>query len=280
MAIVTFWGSGKEQVGKTLAVVALATNMAIEQNKKILVLSASRDIDTIKNCYWSEETIKKSNIFRQDKNAELDNGIEGLAKMIQSNKVSPDFITNYTKIIFKDRLEILLGFRDVEEDEEEHLDDATKAKIYLEIAKTANQYYDIVLVDLDNEINFPEAKEILQRSDLVVTMASQKMSSIKTVQQLEYLQKNRSMLLIGRYDRNSKYTLKNLTRTLGEKNELLAIPYSTLYFEAAQEGTVTDLFLRLRRIEDKNDENALFIDMVKKVTQEIITRVKNSRMMR
>ena len=110
MAIVTFWGSGKEQVGKTLAVVAVATNMSIEHNKRILIISASFNNDTLKNCYWSDENNKKNNMFVEKSGVELDNGIEGLAKMVQSNKISPDNITDYTKVVFKDRLEILLGF--------------------------------------------------------------------------------------------------------------------------------------------------------------------------
>ena len=80
------------------------------------------------------------------------------------------------------------------------------------------------------------------------------------------------MFLIGKYDRKSKFTTKNLTRFLGEKKEILAIPYNTLFFEAAQEGMVTDLFLKLRRIYDKNSGDAFFMEQVKKITQEILKR--------
>ena len=37
MSIVTFWSNGKEETGKTLAIAAIATYMAIEHNYKILV---------------------------------------------------------------------------------------------------------------------------------------------------------------------------------------------------------------------------------------------------
>ena len=39
MSIVTFWSNGKEETGKTLAIAAIATYMAIEHNYKILVIS-------------------------------------------------------------------------------------------------------------------------------------------------------------------------------------------------------------------------------------------------
>ena len=276
MSIVTFWGSGKEQVGKTLAVVAIATNMAIEHNKKILVVSASYNNDTLKNCYWNEETTKKNSIFTPKAGVELENGIEGLAKIIQSNKATPDLITNYTKVVFKDRLEILLGF------EEKTLSTSEEvAKIYSDIVQVAGKYYDMVFVDLDNEINSIGADEILKKSDLVIAMTSQKIASIKTMQEKKIaLPQNKVMLIIGRYDRRSKYTIKNLTRMFKEKKEILTIPYNTLYFEASQEGGVPDLFLRLRRIEDKNDGNFFFIEQVKKATQEIINKIQEDKMVR
>ena len=275
MSIVTFWGSGKEQVGKTLALVALATNMAIERNKRILVISASYSNQTLKNCYWNEEVAKKSNLFKHKAGVvEIDNGIEGLAKMIQSNKVSPEIITDYSKVIFKDRLEVLLGF------EEETLGKSeSAAKIYSDIVQLATKYYDMVIVDLDNEIHESGANEILRRSDLIIAMTSQKISSISTMKEMmQTLPNDKKMLLIGKFDKQSKYTLKNLSRTFGEKKEFLAIPYSTLYFEAAQEGNVTDLFLKLRRIQDKNDENAYFIEQVKKVSEEILKRLQENKM--
>lgn len=276
MSIVTFWGSGKEQVGKTLAVVAIATNMAIEHNKKILVISASYSNDILKNCYWNEDVTKKNSIFRPKAGVELDNGIEGLAKIIQSNKISPELITDYTKVVFKDRLEILLGFEQKTLSTKEEV-----GKIYSEIVQAAGKYYDMVFVDLDNEIDSSGKDEILKMSDLIIAMTSQRMASIKMMQEKKAtLPQNKVMLLVGRYDRKSKYTIKNLARMLGEKSEILTIPYNTSYFEAAQEGNVADLFLRLRRIEDKNDGSFFFIEQIKKATQEIIDKIQENKMIR
>ena len=39
------------------------------------------------------------------------------------------------------------------------------------------------------------------------------------------------MLIMGRYDAHSKYNVKNVTRYMKERKQLLAIPYNTLYFE-------------------------------------------------
>ena len=41
MSVVTFWSNGKEQTGKTMSIAAIATYMAIEHNKRILVISTA-----------------------------------------------------------------------------------------------------------------------------------------------------------------------------------------------------------------------------------------------
>ena len=111
-------------------------------------------------------------------------------------------------------------------------------------------------------------------------MTTQKISSIKYMKEKigVSLPTGKTMLLIGRYDKTSKYNTKNLLRLLGEKKELLIMPYNTLFFEAAQEGTVADLFLKLRRIEDKNSGDAFFMEQVKNVTQEILKKIDGNKL--
>ena len=45
MAIVSFWSNGKEETAKTLSIVSIATNMAIEHNYKILLMSTNYNND-------------------------------------------------------------------------------------------------------------------------------------------------------------------------------------------------------------------------------------------
>ena len=82
------------------------------------------------------------------------------------------------------------------------------------------------------------------------------------------------MLLIGRYDKYSKYNVKNITRYLGEKNKVLTIPYNTLYFEACNEAGVPDLFLKLKKMYDLDDRNAIFMEEIKRASENIIYRLQ------
>ena len=273
MSIITFWSNGKEETAKTLSIAAIATYMAIEHNYKILVLSTNYNDTTLETCFWEEEAMgdkgKKNNL------GGLSSGIEGLAKAIVSNKASPEIITNYTKIVFKNRLEILPGIQT-----ESYADYEKIRPLYKDILRTANKYYDLIFVDLNKGLDNEDTREILEMSDIVAVNLTQRLRIINTYIELKeadpLFRKNNTMLLIGRYDRFSKYNSKNVARYVGEK-EVFTVPYSTLFFEAANEGKVADFFLRFRKI-DESDRNAVFISETQKTSAKIIYKLQELQM--
>ena len=52
MSVITFWNNGKEQTGKTLSIAAITTQMSIEHNYKILVISTGHKDTTLDRCFW------------------------------------------------------------------------------------------------------------------------------------------------------------------------------------------------------------------------------------
>ena len=112
---------------------------------------------------------------------------------------------------------------------------------------------------------------------------SQRLKSIKDFN--EYRKQNpqfnssKVLLLVARYDKFSKYTVKNITRNyLQEKIEICTLPYNTLYFEAAEEAKVTDLFYNMKRIKDDDDRNYFFIQEVKRLSDRIVYRLQDLQM--
>lgn len=276
MSIVTFWSNGKEETGKTLAIAAIATYMAIEHNYKILVISTGYKDKTLKNCFWEEKKIRRNlGLFGPNTNIALEEGITGLSKVMNSNRLSAEDITNYTKIIFKERLEVLQSFSG-EKTEYDNL-----KQIYPDIINLANNYYDLVFVDLDNELGEDLKNQIMENSNLIVATISQRLSSINRFMELReektILNSKKTLLLIGRHDKYSKYTVKNITRYMGEKNKVSTIPYNTLFFEAAEEARVPDLFLKIRKI-DEEDRNGFFLAEVKRTAENIIYRLQDLAM--
>ncbi len=277
MSIVTFYNSSIEQTGKTMSIAAISTYMAIEHNYRILVISTTNREDSLKECFWKPKKKKKNlGIFGPNASLEVENGVEGLARVIRSNKISPDIITNYTKVVFKDRFEILLGC------EVPPSDGTVIEKFYPSIIKAANQYYDLVFVDLDENVDEETRKTIIHDSDIIVINMSQRLKSINKFMELksknQILASQKSLILIGRYDKYSKYNSKNISRYLGEKNQVLTIPYNTLFFEATEEAGVPDLFLKFRRNIDPEDRNAFFIEEIKRASENIVYRLQDLQM--
>lgn len=276
MSVVTFWNDGKEQTGKTLSIAAISTYMAIEHNYRILIISTGYRDDTLNQCFWKEKKVKRNfGLFGPNTNEILEEGIVGLAKVVKSNKLSPENITNYTKIIFKDRLEVLQGFKGETSDYDE------LEKTYPDIINLANSYYDLVFIDLDNEMNPSIREMILANSDLIVANISQRLTSIDRFMEIRektpILNSKKTLLLIGKYDKFSKYSIKNITRYMGEKNKVSTIPYNTLFFEACEEAKVPDLFLKIRNV-DEEDINGFFLSEVKRTSENIMYRLQDLAM--
>ena len=218
---------------------------------------------------------KNLGLFGPNTNIAMEEGIAGLTKIMKSNRLSPDNITNYTKIIFKDRLEILPTFKGSRTEYEDI------RRYYPEIISLANNYYDLVFVDLDKQVQDDISDNILTNSNLIVVNLSQRITSINNFIEIReektILKSKKTLLLLGRYDRYSKYNIKNISRYLGEKNKVSTIPYSTLFFEACEEAEVPDLFLKLRKT-GEDDRNGFFLSEVKRTADNIIYRLQDLAM--
>ena len=267
MAIVTFWNSTDEQCGTTSGAIAFATQVAIEHNIKVLLISTSFNERLIKDSFWKEKK-KSAFSFLAGNNSALDNnGVEGLDRIIRSNKVSPEIIKDYTQVVLSGRFEILLGLEDSRGQY-----DLIKER-YSQIISLAGKYYDLVVVDLDNQVGNQTVVDILKGSDIIVSMVSQRAKQIEKLQEMinkrDLLKKENTIITLGRYMEGTKYNAKNISRNLLKTRDLVnTIPYNNLFFEATQEATVIDLFLNLTKIKDR-DTNYFFVQEIKRLYETI-----------
>lgn len=278
MAIVAFWSDEKRETGQTLSMVALSTYMAIEHNFKILNVSTNFKDDTLEKCYWNlqKETSFIKKITESEQVVGLEAGIEGLVKIIKSNKTTPNIVSNYSKVIFNDRLDILCA--PTTKVYSEYLE---IAKMYPDILQVANRSYDLVFVDISKKMDEQEANHILEIADVIIVNITQKLQIIDEFYTLKeennFFKNNNVLLNIGRYDRFSKYNVKNISRYLRMKNDVLAIPYNTLFFESCSEGKVAEFFLRLRNA-DTEDRNGVLIQEVDRMSKVLLSKIQELRL--
>ena len=276
MPIISFWNGTNEQCGTTSASVAFATQLAIEHNIKILLISTSFNDSLINDCFWKKE--KKSIFFAKARHGVETAGIEGLNRLIRSNRMTPNSITDYTKVVLTNRLEIISGI----EGNSEQLDLVKEQ--YVQIVEQAGRYYDMVIVDLDNVIGEYSVIEVLKKSDIVIAMVSQRSNKIIQIRDLinnkDYLKEEKTLITIGNYMKASKYNSKNITRNiLKKKNIINTIPYNNLFFEASQEGKIIDLFLKIMNLDERKEDYFLVAE-IKRLYENINTKLRMSKMMR
>lgn len=282
MPIVSFWSSTKRETAQTLSMIAIACHMAVENNTKILMVDTNSNDPTIKTAFFPEfdnstkRAIKKLNAGKID----IGSGIEGLAKLLASGKNCGEVITDYSKVIYKGRLEAILSYFSNDETEIARIRQA-----YKDLIKQANQHYDYVFVDVPKGLDNSFTNEILNISDVIVFNITQRQRDIDDYLKIKTnnpIFKSEKMLpLIGRYDRYSKFTKKNIARDIGEKKEIPAVSYNTLFFENANEGQIGDYFLKFRKsLISSNDRNAVFVDEVANAADRVVFKTQEVLLMR
>lgn len=269
MAIITFWSDGNRETGKTLSMAAISTQISMQNTYRTLVFNTEYDDDTIERCFFEKRKPKRTEIDLNNR-TDLATGTTGLAKAVVSNKTSPEIIKNYTRTVFKNRLEILTEGKITVEDYEK------QKRTYKEIIKIANKYYNLVFVDLSGSINELFVREILELSDLVIVNLPQNMKKIdefvELKRQTHLFNNNKTIVLLGKCDEESKYNAKNVGRYMVIK-DVLPIPYNTQFLEATNEGKVADLFMRIRTKTFK-DSNTIFVESVNEASQRILEKLK------
>ena len=277
MPITTFWSNNEKAIGQTTTASIVAITMAMNYNYKILLLSVDYDNNILEMSFGAQESNKKIlKDLGQTTQVNLGAGIEGLMKLANSNRVTPELIHDYTKIIFKNRLEVLYPLAKKEDDSTIEEEDIMEKMI--NIINNASKYYDQVIIDLKKGKKYEQQLEILKLSDVIVMNVDQRIDTIQEALEMEAVQKHSRKIIwnICKYDKNSKYNSKNLLRTILKKEALFKTPYNTLLSEATQEGRIVELMLKFRTIKG-NDEKFEIITSSKELVEAIMMKYKQMR---
>lgn len=274
MAIISFYSNEKKETGQTLSLAAIATHMSIEHNFRILIVSTNFNDVTLENCFWEYGKLRGN---KNGNNVGIDAGIEGLVKVLNSNRINDEIVKNYTKTIIRDRLDMLMSPKTPNYSEYQAI-----ASNYGTIISMAKKYYDLIFIDISKKLPQKDTDSILQMSDLIILNASQRLKTINDLVDLRennaFFKRKNVSFLIGRYDSYSKYNNKNIARYLKEKREISVVPYNTLFFEACSEGTIVDYILKMRSLADEADRNNNFVKELKEDSKRIIYRLQELQM--
>lgn len=272
MAIVTFWSDSPKDTAQTTSALAVATHLAMERNMRILLIDANFSDETITRAYWKPQ--KESRFFKELNRGKVDiaSGADGLVSAIASNKVSPEIIANFTKVVFKNRLDILLGLKTKSPTEFD------KSLVYYkDLLTNANKFYDIVLVDLEKTSEKPTIRALLDISSIIMYTMTPDAHLIdgytESLKQYAFLQKNNVIPLLGRSNEISKYNPKNVAKKIGERGGMAFIPYNIRFAESTYEGTISQYFLNLKA-DSYDPEQSLFVEGLNATIDRILYKIE------
>lgn len=271
MPIVSFWGTvDSAQLATTATLTAVAAMLPTKYHYKTIMTQTHYSNMSLESAFIDMDKLGNKGALDIS-----DVGIDALDRLLRSNKLTPENISNYARSILKGgRLELLFGTFKNDSDSYARI-----LETFPLILDYANQFYDIVLVDLNKGFDSPEVNQILQKSDLIVLSVSQNKQIVKKVfkdlDSLKILQEKPVIPVIGRYDRFSRYSAKNIARDLvGYKKAIYTIPYNTQFFDACNEGRALEFTLENAKADYAQDRNGYFLSEVSKLADAIVDSIK------
>ena len=273
MSVVTFWNAIEKECGQTLSAIAIATYMAMEHNYRILLIDACFHDNTMEKAFWKKKENKALKELTGGK-IDISSGAEGLISAVASNKATPEIITNYTRIVFKNRLDILLGLKtQIRQDHEKSM------MLYKDLISTANKYYDIVFVDISKGITRQSSEAILKISDVILYTMPPNLNNIDKFKELR-LNKNsivssqKIMPLLARSDESSGYNVKNTSRYIKEKYTIATVPYNVRFMEATNEARTASFMTNIKLSKSALNVNGNFFEELGRTAQMVIDKIR------
>ncbi len=256
---ISFW-SNFHQLGTTCNMIAVAVLTALEYRMRVLMAHNHFNKSALEYAFIDRKYIK------HELSDLSDTGIDALSRVIKFNKLEKNDISSYTTTVLKNRLDLLCGTRN------------TNKEIYANnlrdviplVLQSAKMYNDLVFIDTasgNNDIS----NIILEKSDLIVVNLSQSILVLEDFFSCYGDMKEKIMVILGRYDENSKYNLKAIRKRFGFNN-IHVIPYNTEFADACCESRTVDFFLKNLQA-DKHDYNYYFINAVREAADAIFAHL-------
>ncbi len=269
MPIISFWGTEDTSVlSSTSIATAVASSIATRYPYRTLITQTHYNDYSLESAFFDMDKLSRKGSLDIS-----DTGVDALDRLLRSNKLTPENISNYAKSKMNGRLELLYGTFKNDPDSYTRI-----LETFPLIIDYASQFYDIVLVDLNKGFESAEVNSILQKSDLIVLSMCQSREILKkvfkSIDTLKILQEKPIITVLGRYDRFSVYASRNISRHFNYKKPIYTIPYNTQFFDACNEGRVIDFFASNINADIATDRNGFFLGEVSKCADAIIEAIK------
>jgi hypothetical protein len=242
MSTIAFWSPFAE-MGCSSSTLMSAYATAFQYRTRVLLVNTGQANCGIEAGIFQDEKLPADVLYSFE-----ESGWDAIERLFISGSLNKHNLRDYTKPLLKDRLDLLTGSMNKSERSA-----SEKGEVLKKLLETANQCYDLVLLDAERSNINPQL--IVQQADYVVVVLNQNMRNLKQFFEEilpEQLNEQKLHVLINKYDSHSRVTLSNIKRGFRYKGSISAIPYTTGYLDAMNRRDVAR-YLQLENLSEKKD---------------------------
>ncbi|RRJ54891.1 chromosome partitioning protein ParA [Paenibacillus oralis] len=260
MGQVAFWSNRYGQSGNSTNMIAVATLIGMEYVTRTLISHTHWSMSSLESTFLKGKTSTVNDI-------EYSNvGIDALERLARSNRLTPNMVKDYADTILRDRLELLRGTAKPNEEMFSSIHDVIES-----ILDTVKGYYNLSLIDVSSGTQNELTNIVLATSDVIVVNLNQNIAVLEEFfdhEQPDFLKEKQYVIVLGQYDRHSKYSVSNIKRMYKPNAPIFTVPHCTGFMDALNDKSVVEFFLRNKNI-GGNHDNHYFMAEVRKLAKGI-----------
>ena len=259
---IVYWSPMHGQTGTTSNMLASALYIGIQYRKKSLLMHTHFNLNNL------EAPLVGSNAKNADSIGYFqDVGLDALVRTFKASRLGKEDLDNCCISIPNTLVSLLPGT--TKHNQASYAYEMNM--VILNLLRSMEELVDIIFIDVCSG-KHPLSRKIIDASDIIVINLSQNTGVIENCfYNYPNLLHQKVFYLVGNYDDNSKYNIRNIRRHYRKYMKASnsgIIPYNTAFHDALCDGRVVD-FIKDNLGCDKDDENQYFITKVREVAEKI-----------
>lgn len=237
--LVAFWSTHHGQTCTTTNAAATACAYALLTRKTLLLAHTQARRSTIEACLLTDQGLKE-----RDSGDFADHGMDALLRLIRSQRLQEDSLSDYAWSLLRDhRLDLLPGTAKAEPFS------GTSREQLVDVLRCASRAYDTVMVDVHSGTEAAGSLSVVQAADICVVCLNQNRALLDAAFEEDSLarirEEKQTLYLVSRFDPGNGLSVSDIARRYGlPMGTMTAIPYSPMLARACNAGRLYEYVLR------------------------------------
>ncbi len=197
--VVAFYSPMHGQTGTSSNLLSIALLLALKYQKKLFLMESHFEKNALESMLVKMPKPRELSVYE-------DFGIDLLTRSKVLINLAEEQLINASFSFLNNQIHLLPGTRQIDRD----IFEQSIHQTILDVIEIADLHHDMVLIDVNASKN-RLSNQILERADLIVVNLSQNPWLIKQFFKESQNEKEKIIYLLGNYDKNSHFNLRNLS---------------------------------------------------------------------